>query len=275
MKICKIGMLYCLFGVAGCGGSADLHTLSNSQPQNGQAAEITLPVGVRLIETLFDGQSAVRFFVPSEPAVYTGIVEDQIIASELYNGSLNDIKDIKSSKVGGRFYVEREALSSGGQDVLINVAGLDLTADGSEYASRLYIEIDGGHKGYLISGTPVEVLPTAQVTYSGFIEIIIVDGATTRQEGNFNLDIDFNKAIPNGVLSASTQDYAFAATNIQVDPKTAEFTTASAFIGSKGYEVNGVIYGTFAGAEGQGAAGVITSTGNAAVGYLGTFVGKR
>ena len=118
-------------------------------------------------------------------------------------------------------------------------------------------------------------MPTTQVTYSGFIEIIIVDGATTRQEGNFNLDIDFNKGIPSGVLSASTQDYAFAATNIQVDPKTAEFTAGSAVIGPKGYEVNGMIYGTFAGAEGQGAAGVITSTGNVAVGYLGTFAGKR
>ena len=221
------------------------------------------------------GKARRTFFVPSEPAVYRAIVKDQTIASELNNGSLYDTKDTKSSKVGDRFYVEREATSSEGEDVLINVAGLDLTADGLEYASRLYIEIDGGHKGYLISGTPVEILPTAQVTYSGFIEIIVVDGATTRQEGNFELDIDFNKAVPSGVLSASTQDYAFAASDIQVDPKTAEFTAGSAVIGPKGHEVAGAIYGTFAGTEGQGVAGVIASTGNASVGYLGTFIGKR
>ena len=113
------------------------------------------------------------------------------------------------------------------------------------------------------------------MTYSGFIEIIVVDGATMRQEGNFELDIDFNKSVPSGVLSASTQDYAFAASDIQVDPKTAEFTAGSAVIGPKGHEVAGAIYGTFAGTEGQGAAGVIASTGNAAVGYLGTFIGKR
>ncbi len=198
MKIFRCTVLWCFLLVAGCGGSGDLQNLSNSQPQNEVAASVNPPVGFRLIETPFDGQSAVRFFVPSEPAVYTGIVEDQTIASKLDNGSLHDIKDTKSSKVGDRFYVEREATSSEGEDVLINVAGLDLTADGLEYASCLYIEIDGGHKGYLISGTPVEILPTAQVTYSGFIEIIVVDGATTRQEGNFELDIDFNKAVPVG-----------------------------------------------------------------------------
>ena len=221
------------------------------------------------------GKARRTFFVPSEPAVYRAIVKDQTIASELNNGSLYDTKDTKSSKVGDRFYVERVATSSEGEDVLIHVAGLDLTADVSEYSSRLYIEIEGGHKGYLISGTPVEILPTAQVTYSGFIEIIVVDGATTRQEGNFELDIDFDKAVPSGVLSASTQDYAFAASDIQVDQKTAEFTAGSAVIGPKGHEVAGAIYGTFAGTEGQGAAGVIASTGNAAVGYLGTFIGKR
>ena len=276
MKICKIAALQCFLLVVGCGGSgSDLNALSNAQPQTGGASEVSPPGGFRLVQTLFDGQSAVRFFVPSEPAVYTGIVEDQTIASELYNGSLHDIKDTKSSKVGDRFYLEREALSSQGKDVLINISGLDLSADGAEYASRLYIEIEGGHKGYLISGTPVEVLPKAQVTYSGFIEIIVVDGATMRQEGNFELDIDFNKSVPSGVLSASTQDYAFAASDIQVDPKTAEFTAGSAVIGPKGHEVAGAIYGTFAGTEGQGAAGVIASTGNAAVGYLGTFIGKR
>ena len=221
------------------------------------------------------GKARRTFFVPSEPAVYRAIVKDQTIASELNNGSLYDTKDTKSSKVGDRFYVERVATSSEGEDVLIHVAGLDLTADVSEYSSRLYIEIEGGHKGYLISGTPVEILPTAQVTYSGFIEIIVVDGATTRQEGNFELDIDFDKAVPSGVLSASTQDYAFAASDIQVDPKTAEFTAGSAVIGPKGHEVAGAIYGAFAGTEGQGVAGVIASTGNASVGYLGTFIGKR
>ena len=182
MKICKIAVLQCFLLVVGCGGSgSDLNTLSNAQPQNGGGSEVSPPGGFRLVETLFDGQSAVRFFVPSEPAVYTGIVEDQTIASELYNGSLHDIKDTKSSKVGDRFYVEREALSSQGKDVLINISGLDLSADGSEYASRLYIEIEGGDKGYLISGTPVEVLPKAQVTYSGFIEIIVVDGARDKR----------------------------------------------------------------------------------------------
>jgi len=268
--------LLCLLLVAGCGGSGgDLSGLSNSYSQSGSNDKVVPEAGFRVIETLFDGQSAVRFFVPNEPAVYTGIVESQTIASELYKSSLHSIKDIKSSKVGDRFHVEREALSSEGKDVLMNVAGLDLTADGSEYVSRLYIEIEAGHKGYLISGTPVEILPTAQVTYSGFVEVIVVDGTTTRQEGNFELNINFNKAMAKGVLSASTKDYAFAASDIQVDPKTAEFTAGSAFIGPKGHEVAAAIYGTFAGAEGQGTAGVIASTGNAAVGYLGTFIGKH
>ena len=61
----------------------------------------------------------------------------------------------------------------------------------------------------------------------------------------------------------------------QVDPKTAEFFAGSAVIGPKGLEVAASIYGIFAGAEGQGAAGVIASKDNAAVGYLGTFIGKR
>ena len=187
---------------------------------------------------------------------------------------MHDIKDTKSSKVGDRFYVAREALSSQGKDVLIFIFGLDFSAGGSEYAKWLYTEIEGGHKGSLISGTPVEVLPKAQLNSSGFIEIIFVDGANTRQEGNFELDIDFNKSITSGMFSASTQDDAFAASDIQVDPKTAEFTAGSAVIGPKGHEAAGAIYGTFAGTEGQFAAGVIASTGNAAVGYLGTFIGK-
>ncbi len=274
IKSINIAILQCIFLVAGCGGG-DFNSLSSSQYQSGYGFEVSLPTGFRVIEILFDGQSAVRFFVPDEPAVYTGIVEDQTIASELYNSSLNDVKDTMSSKVGGQFYVEREATSSEAKEVLINVAGLDLTSDGSEYASRLYVEIEGGHKGYLISGTPVEVLPTAQVTYSGFVEIISVDGATTRLEGNFELDIDFGKAIPSGVLSAVTKDYAFAASDIQVDPKTAEFSAGSAVIGPKGHEVAASIYGTFAGAKAQGAAGVIASKGNSSVGYLGTFIGKR
>ena len=95
------------------------------------------------------------------------------------------------------------------------------------------------------------------------------------QEGNFNLDIDFDKAIPSGVLSAVTKDYAFAASDIHVDPKTAEFSAGSAVIGPKGHEVAASIYGIFAGAKGQGAAVVIASKDNAAVGYLGTFIGKR
>ena len=124
IKSINIAILQCIFLVAGCGGG-DFNSLSSSQYQSGYGFEVSLPTGFRVIETLFDGQSAVRFFVPDEPAVYTGIVEDQTIASELYNSSLNDVKDTMSSKVGGRFYVEREATSSEAKEVLINVAGLD------------------------------------------------------------------------------------------------------------------------------------------------------
>ena len=227
------------------------------------------------METLFDGQSAVRFFVPAEPSVYTGIVEDQTVAEVLYNGTLRSIKDVRSKKTGDRFFVERTAISPDGKNVSINVTGLDLNSDGSEYASRLFIEMEGGQSGYLLSGTPVVTLPRAQASYRGFVEIIVVEGTTTRQEGNFQLDIDFSKAEPAGVLGASTEGYGFAASNVRVDAKTAEFTAEDAVIGPKGYEVPAVIYGNILGATGQGGAGVITSAGDTPTGYLGTFVGKR
>ena len=38
------------------------------------------------------------FFVPAEPSVYTGIVEDQTVAEVLYNGTLRSIKDVRSKK---------------------------------------------------------------------------------------------------------------------------------------------------------------------------------
>lgn len=38
------------------------------------------------------------FFVPAEPSVYTGIVEDQTVAEVLYNGTLRSLKDIRSKK---------------------------------------------------------------------------------------------------------------------------------------------------------------------------------
>ena len=269
MKVFKTAVLLCFFLVTGCGGG------SNDFDLNEDMHTVTIPSGFRVIETLFDGQSAVRFFVPSEPSVYTGIVEDQTVASELYYSTLQQINDIKSTKSGDRFYVERTAVSSEGKNVSINVTGLDLTSDGSEYASRLFIEIDGGHSGYLMSGTPVETLPNAKARYQGFVEVIVVDGATTRQEGNFQLDIDFSKAVPSGALSASTKDYGFAASSIRVDAEAAEFTADDAVIGPKGYEVAATIYANIVGTRGQGAAGVITSTGNTSVGYLGTFVGKR
>ena len=50
------------------------------------------------MERLFDGQSAVRFFVPAEPLVHTGIVEYQTVAEVLYNGTLRSLKDIRSKK---------------------------------------------------------------------------------------------------------------------------------------------------------------------------------
>ena len=215
------------------------------------------------------------FFVPAEPSVYTGIVEDQTVAEVLYNGTLRSIKDVRSKKTGDRFFVERTALSPDGKNVSINVTGLDLSFDGSEYASRLFIEMEGGQSGYLLSGTPVVTLPRAQASYRGFVEIIVVEGTTTRQEGNFRLDVAFSKAEPTGVLGASTEGYGFAASNVRVDAKTAEFTAEDAVIGPREYEVPAVIYGNILGATGQGAAGVITSAGDTPTGYLGTFVGKR
>ena len=92
------------------------------------------------------------------------------------------------------------------------------------------------------------------------------EGTTTRQEGNFQLDIDFSKAEPAGVLGTSTEGYGFAASNVRVDAKTAEFTAEDAVIGRKGYEVPAVIYGNILGATGQGAAGVITSAGDTPTG---------
>ena len=97
------------------------------------------------METLFEGQSAVRFFVPAEPSVYTGIVEDQTVAEVLYNGTLRSIKDVRSKKTGDRFFVERTALSPDGKYVSITVTGLDLNSDGSEYASRLFVEMEGSN----------------------------------------------------------------------------------------------------------------------------------
>ena len=99
MQIFKKIVPLCLLLASGCGGGgSDFDALSGTQAQNPDGHETQLPRGFRVIETLFDGQSAVRFFVPAEPSVYTGIVEDQTVAEVLYNGTLRSIKDVRSKK---------------------------------------------------------------------------------------------------------------------------------------------------------------------------------
>ena len=92
-------MPLCLLLASGCGGEGnDFDALSGTPVQNPDGHETQLPRIFRVMERLFDGQSAVLFFVPAEPSVYPVIVEDQTVAEVLDNGTLRSLKDIRSKK---------------------------------------------------------------------------------------------------------------------------------------------------------------------------------
>lgn len=62
MQIFKKIVPLCLLLASGCGGGgSDFDALSGTPVQNPDGHETQLPRGFRVMETLFDGQSAVRF----------------------------------------------------------------------------------------------------------------------------------------------------------------------------------------------------------------------
>ena len=75
---------------------------------------------------------------------------------------------------------------------------------------------------------------------------------------------------------ASTEGYIFTASDVTVDPKTAELQTMNALIGHKmGQQKPAHLHGNILGLTGQGVGGIVLSTETRPEGYVGAFLGKK
>ena len=262
-----------------CGGGAK-DTPSNQTSAGGGTVPTPsggpqVPTEFRLMETLRDNHSVVRFYQSQEGAVYTGLVAGQEIASDLAVGNLT-VHGARNTLPNDQYSISGRATTSRGTDLNLLIRGLFLNSDGTEYVTRMFVSNSNGNNAYFVQGTPASSLPSGSAAYKGFAEISRNDGSGVRQEGNFELWVNFNQAVPTGRITASTEHYIFTASDVTVDPKTAELQTMNALIGHKlGQQKPAHIHGNILGLTGQGVGGIVLSTEIGPEGFVGAFLGKK
>ena len=273
----------CLLSITACGGGAGSSMITPGGNGTGggtgggsENGGVSVPTNFRLVETLPDSYSAVRFYDAKNPSAYAAIVDSQKIAKELATEGLN-VSGSRQLLSNDQYRIDGKAQLSDGTDADALVHRLFLTNDQSEYAARMFVDGGANGTGYLVVGTPVSTLPKGSVTYKGFAEIVLNSPSGAAQTGNFELSLNFSGSDDvTGSLSASTNDYMMVSDQITVDRSTAELSSTTALIGEKqGVQQDAHIIGSLFGTNGQGVAAVGYSTTEGASGYIGSIVGKK
>lgn len=166
-----------------------------------------------------------------------------------------------------------------GETLNLYVAGLSVGIN--EYVSRVYVESADFDDGYMMNGTGVDVIPVQNLSYEGVAEIgqissAVAENSTPLEKGEFTLTVDFTQSGYPMTLSATTDTYQFASTDMSINTTTGAFASNSAGIGlrnggTQSADIHGSLFGTNAAAVG----GVVRSQSTSPQVFIGAFYGSR
>ena len=157
-----------------CGGGAKDTSTNQTSAGGGTVPTPSggpqIPTEFRLMETLPDNHSVVRFFQSQESAVYTGLSAGQEIASDLAVGNLT-VHGARNNLPNNQYSISGRAMTSRGTDLDLLIRGLFLNSDDTEYVTRMFVSNSNGNMAYFVQGTPACSLPSSVAAYKGFAEI--------------------------------------------------------------------------------------------------------
>lgn len=100
-----------------------------------------------------------------------------------------------------------------GEILNLYVAGLSMGVN--EYVSRVYVDSADFEDGYLVNGTGVAEI--------GEISTAVAENSTPLEKGEFTLTVDFSANGNPMTLSASTESYEFASSDMTINTTTRAF----------------------------------------------------
>ena len=214
------------------------------------------------LKTFNDGVYVYRLVdLSGDGDIYVGYLENNLLGNKLLN--ITSQTNPPAQQNGNEFTVTRQATVDTGEILNLYVAGLSMGVN--EYASRVYVDSADFEDGYLVNGTGVDVIPVQNLTYTGVAEIgeistAVAENSTPLEKGEFTLTVDFTANGNPMTLSASTENYEFASSDMTINTTTGAFQSNSAGIGTRtGTSQSVDVFGSLFGTNARGVGGVVRS----------------
>lgn len=261
-------------GAGSIGGGGTPQPVSPSQ---GSVTTITIPETLQTVTTFADGQQIVRLYSIETGEIFVGLADGAELLSELENGTLTNFQNIETAINGNHFQVLRSATGAQGETISLAIDGLNLNSAGSEYVARVFMTDQAGGHAYVVAGTPVEDLPSGEVTYNGTAEIIAINTTAetqAREVGEFTFAINFGSSAPVGRITGASETYQFVGASVALNKTTTSLSSSSIEIGPiLGTTLPATLAGNIMGAGGTGVGGVVSSEATNGSSYLASFYG--
>jgi len=239
---------------------------------------VTQSTSSTLVTTTSDGVGVYRLVdLAGDGDIYVGYVEDSQLANKLLNVTAQTNPSAQQN--GNEFTVSRQATVDTGETLNLYIAGLNMGVN--EYVSRVYVDSADFEDGYMVNGTGVDVIPVERLTYTGIAEIgeistAVAENSTPLEKGQFTLTVDFTQSGNPMTLSATTNTYQFASSDMSINTTTGAFASDSAGIGLRtGGTQSADIHGSLFGTNAQGVGGVVRSQSTSPQVFIGAFYGSR
>ena len=101
-------------------------------------------------------------------------------------------------------------------------------------------------------------------------------GSEIRETGTFNLTANFGSDQGRGSLAGATNTFIVSGDNLSISATNGSISSQNVQMGRiLGGSALGETYGNFYGSSGQGVGGVVFSTQDSDVQYLGTYLGQK
>lgn len=230
------------------------------------------------LKTFNDGVHVYRLVdLNGDGDIYVGYLENNLLGNKLLN--ITSQTNPPAQQNGNEFTVTRQATVDTGEILNLYVAGLSMGVN--EYVSRVYVDSADFEDGYMVNGTGVDVTPVQNLTYTGVAEIgeistAVAENSTPLEKGEFTLTVDFTASGNPMTLSASTENYEFASSDMTINTTTGAFQSNSAGIGTRtGISQNADVFGSLFGTNARGVGGVVRSVTTSPTVFIGAFYGEN
>lgn len=237
---------------------------------------ITLTSGNSVLDTLAPVSELRNIYNPTNEEVIIGIFSDAALSTEVFNNSISDLEG-STTLSDGMYFSTQTGQTSTGADLTLSIAGVYINNSADEFVSRIFIETETGQNAYAIAGSPVQAVPSGEVTYTGWLELIEFAGQTeTPETGAFTFTADFSQSQVRGGLSGATDSFVISGDNILMSKTDGTFSASDVQVGRiSGGAITADSYGTLFGQTGQGIGGVIVTDESTDIQYIGAFVGSK